>query len=130
MSRVTVTTGGRRATESCARAGANAMVESRSIPACRLRRRADCRSSEHRGPHVIRMIRALIQGSAAEHPLGVTGVTLVGVNSTTLTKLLITLGLIIAITLLSRLARALMRVLLRGSAHERGYFWGRQVIRI
>jgi len=41
------------------------------------------------------MIRALIQGSAAEHPLGVGGVTLVGVNRETLTKLLATLALII-----------------------------------
>ena len=79
---------------------------------------------------MIRMIRALIQGSAAEHPLGLGGVTLVGVNRTTLTKLLITLGLIIGIALLSRGARALMRALLRGSTHERGYFWGRQAIRI
>jgi small-conductance mechanosensitive channel len=76
------------------------------------------------------MIRALIQVSAAEHPLGVGGVTLVGMNRTTLTKLLITLALIIAVALLSRGARALMRALLKGSAHERGYFWGRQAIRI
>ena len=51
-------------------------------------------------------------------------------NRTTLTKLLITLALIIAIALLSRGARAVMRGVLRGSAHERGYFWGRQAIRI
>ena len=76
------------------------------------------------------MIRALIQGSASEHPLGVGGVTLVGINRDTLTKLLITLGLIIAVALLSRGARALMRALLRGSTHERGYFWARQAIRI
>ncbi|HWC45901.1 MAG TPA: mechanosensitive ion channel domain-containing protein, partial [Casimicrobiaceae bacterium] len=76
------------------------------------------------------MIWALIQGSAAEHPLVVGGVTLVGVNRETLTKVLATLVLIIAIVLLSRGARALMRVLLRGSSHERGYFWGRQVIRL
>jgi small-conductance mechanosensitive channel len=76
------------------------------------------------------MIRALLQGSAAEHPLGVGGVTLVGVNRETLTKLVITLVLIIAVALLSRGARALLRVLLPGSAHERGYFWGRQAIRI
>ena len=76
------------------------------------------------------MIRALIQGSAAEHPLAVGGVTLIGVNRETLTKLLATLALIIAIVLLSRGARALMRALLRGSSHERGYFWGRQVIRL
>lgn len=76
------------------------------------------------------MIWALIQGSAAEHPLVVGGVTLVGVNRETLTKVLATLVLIIAIVLLSRGARALMRALLRGSAHERGYFWGRQVIRL
>ena len=79
---------------------------------------------------MIHMIRALLQGSAAEHPLGVGGVTLVGVNRETLTKLVITLGLIIALALLSRGARALLRVLLPGSAHERGYFWGRQAIRI
>jgi hypothetical protein len=65
------------------------------------------------------MIRALIQGSAAEHPLVVGGVTLVGVNRDTLTKLLATLALIIAIVLLSRGARTLMRALLRGSSHER-----------
>jgi len=76
------------------------------------------------------MIRALIQGSAAEHPLHVGGVTLVGVNRDTLTKLLITLALIIVVALLSRGARALMRAVLRGSSHERGYFWGRQAIRI
>ena len=79
---------------------------------------------------MIHMIRALLQGSAAEHPLGVGGVTLVGVNRETLTKLVITLVLIIALVLLSRGARALLRVLLPGSAHERGYFWGRQAIRI
>ena len=76
------------------------------------------------------MIRALIQGSAAEHPLGLGGVTLIGLNRTTLTKLLGTIALIIAIALLSRGARALMRALLQGSAHERGYFWGRQAIRM
>ena len=76
------------------------------------------------------MIRALLLGSAAEHPLGVGGVTLAGLNRDTLTKLLITLVLITAIALLSRGARALMRAVLRGSAHERGYFWGRQAIRI
>src|SRR4051812_106604 len=131
MSLVTVTTGGRRAiTVSCARAEANAIVPSSRIPACRLRRRPACPSGEHRLSHVIRMIRALIQVSAAEHPLGVGGVTLVGMNRTTLTKLLITLALIIAVALLSRGARALMRALIKGSAHERGYFWGRQAIRI
>jgi hypothetical protein len=46
------------------------------------------------------MIRALLQGSAAEHPLGVGGVTLVGVNRDTLTKLVITLAPIIAVALL------------------------------
>jgi small-conductance mechanosensitive channel len=76
------------------------------------------------------MIRALIQGSAAEHPLGVGGVTLVGLNRDTLTKLLITLALIIGVALLSRGARAVMRALIPGSAHERGYFWGRQAIRL
>ena len=76
------------------------------------------------------MIRALIQGSAAEHPLGVGGVTLVGVNRDTLTKLLATLALIIVVVLLSRGARVLMRAVFRGSSHERGYFWGRQVIRL
>lgn len=73
---------------------------------------------------------ALMQGPAAEHPLGLGGVTLIGMNRLTITKLLITLGLIIAIALLSRLARAVLRGVLRGSSHERGYFWGRQVIRI
>jgi small-conductance mechanosensitive channel len=76
------------------------------------------------------MIRALIRGPAAEHPLGVVGVTFVGLNRDTLSKLLLTLGLIIAIALLSRGARALLRVMLRGSSHERGYFWGRQAIRL
>jgi len=76
------------------------------------------------------MIRALIQGSAAEHPLGIGGVTLVGVNRETFTKLVLTLALIIIVVLVSRGARALMRALLKGSAHERGYFWGRQAIRI
>lgn len=45
------------------------------------------------------MIRALIQGSAAEHPLGIGGVTLVDVNRDTLTKLLATLVLIIVVAL-------------------------------
>ena len=79
---------------------------------------------------MIHMIRALLQGSAAEHPLGVGGVTLVGVNRETLTKLVATLVLIIVVALLSRGARSLMRALLRGSSHERGYFWGRQAIRM
>ena len=79
---------------------------------------------------MIRMIAALIQGSAAEHPLGAGGVTLIGVNRDTLTKLLLTLALVASIALLSRGARAVMRALLRGSAHERGYFWGRQAIRL
>lgn len=51
-------------------------------------------------------------------------------NQPTLTKLLITLGLFIAITLLSAGARALVRTMFTGSSHERGYFWTRQVIRI
>ncbi|HEY2851206.1 MAG TPA: mechanosensitive ion channel family protein [Gemmatimonadaceae bacterium] len=51
-------------------------------------------------------------------------------NEPTLTKLLITLGLFIAITLLSASARALARSVFSGSTHERGYFWARQVIRI
>ena len=46
---------------------------------------------------MIHMIRALLQVSAAEHPLGVGGVTLVGVNRTTLTKLLIALALVIIV---------------------------------
>ena len=44
---------------------------------------------------MIHMIRALLLGSAAEHPLGVGGVTLVGVNRTTPTKLLIARALVI-----------------------------------
>lgn len=51
-------------------------------------------------------------------------------NRDTLTKLLLTLGLIIAIALLSRGVRALLRALLPGGSHERGYFWGRQIIRM
>ena len=79
---------------------------------------------------MFRIVRALMQGPAAEHPLGLGGVTLIGMNRLTITKLLITLGLIIAVALLSRLARAVLRGALQGSSHERGYFWGRQVIRI
>ena len=51
-------------------------------------------------------------------------------NRPALTKLLITLGLFIAIALLSAGARALARTMFTGSAHERGHFWTRQVIRI
>jgi small-conductance mechanosensitive channel len=51
-------------------------------------------------------------------------------NQTILTKVLFTLGLFIAVALLSRGARALTRALLHGSSHEHGYFWGRQAIRV
>jgi small-conductance mechanosensitive channel len=51
-------------------------------------------------------------------------------NRPTLTKLLITLGLFIAIALLSAGTRALARAAFSGSRHERAYFWTRQVIRI
>jgi hypothetical protein len=39
-------------------------------------------------------MRALMQGLAAEHPLGRGGVTLIGMNRLSITKLLITLGLV------------------------------------
>lgn len=51
-------------------------------------------------------------------------------NQSTLTKLAVTLGLFIAIPLLSAGARALARAMVRGWHHERGYFWSRQIIRI
>jgi small-conductance mechanosensitive channel len=51
-------------------------------------------------------------------------------NRPTLTKLLITLGLFIAIALLSAGTRALARAAFSDSRHERAYFWTRQVIRI
>src|SRR5690242_11012906 len=76
------------------------------------------------------MIRALLQGPAAEHPIGVGGVTLAGVNGETLLKLVITVGLLIVVALLSRTVRAMIRWLLPGSTHERAYFWSRQAIRI
>src|SRR4051794_39563834 len=76
------------------------------------------------------MMRALMQGPAAEHPLGLGGVTLIGMNRLTITKVLLTLGLILALALFSRLARSVARGLLRGSTHEHAYFWSRQVIRI
>ena len=51
-------------------------------------------------------------------------------NRPTLTKLLITLALFIAIPLVSAGARALARTVFRGAKHARGYFWTRQFIRI
>jgi small-conductance mechanosensitive channel len=51
-------------------------------------------------------------------------------NQSILTKVLITLGLFIAVALLSRGARAVIRALLSGSSHEHGYFWGRQALRV
>ena len=76
------------------------------------------------------MIRALLQASTAQHPPRFAGVTLVGINEGTVTKVLFTLGLFIGLALLSRLARGLLRLALPGTTHEQGYFWGRQAIRV
>ena len=72
----------------------------------------------------------IIQASPADHPIRLFGVTLVGLSSQTLTKVLMTVGLVVALVLLAAGARALLRIILRGPGHERGYFWGRQVIRL
>jgi small-conductance mechanosensitive channel len=76
------------------------------------------------------MIWALIQASPADHPIRVFGVTLVGLNSQTLSKVVMTLILIVAIALLAAGTRMLLRAVLRGPGHERSYFWGRQAIRL
>jgi small-conductance mechanosensitive channel len=76
------------------------------------------------------MIRALLQAPSSEHPLGFGGVTFVGMNERTLTKILFTLGIFIIVALLTRIARALLRAALPGGHHENAYFWGRQAIRI
>lgn len=51
-------------------------------------------------------------------------------NERTLTQILITVGLFVGIAVVSRLARAVLRLALPGRGHERGYFWGRQAIRL
>lgn len=76
------------------------------------------------------MIWALIQASPADHPIRVFGVTLVGLSSQSLAKVLMTVVLVVGLTLLAAAARLLLRAILRGPGHERGYFWGRQVIRL
>src|SRR5918912_2012185 len=111
MSRVTVTTGGSFATESCACAGDNAIRQKKAIPACRLRRQ-QCSSSNRRLTQMVCMLRAFLQASPTEHPLRIAGVTLVGMNERSLPKILITIGLFIALALLTRGARALLRLAL------------------
>src|SRR5690348_41650 len=76
------------------------------------------------------MFAILLQASPAEHPIRAFGVTLVGLNGTTLTKLAISVGFIIALVLGAAGARLLLRAVVRSRAHERGYFWGRQIIRL
>jgi small-conductance mechanosensitive channel len=76
------------------------------------------------------MIWALIQASPADHPIRVFGVTLVGLNGQTLSKVLMTLILVTGLILVAAGARMLLRGILRGPGHERGYFWGRQAIRL
>ena len=72
----------------------------------------------------------LIQAAPTEHPIRVFGVTLVGLNSATLTKLLMSVVLVVALVLVAAGARLLLRAILRGPGHERGYFWGRQAMRL
>jgi small-conductance mechanosensitive channel len=76
------------------------------------------------------MVRALIQASSAEHPVGIAGVTLVGINERTLQRILVTIALFVVLALLTRGARAVLRMALPGTSHEHGYFWGRQIIRV
>jgi small-conductance mechanosensitive channel len=76
------------------------------------------------------MIRALLESFSPEHPLGIASVTLVGVNEQTVIKVLITVALFVVVALLSRGARAVLRLTLPGTSHEHGYFWGRQTIRL
>lgn len=76
------------------------------------------------------MMATLMQAAPAEHPIRVFGVTLVGLNSATMTKLLMSVLLIVAIVFVAAGVRILLRAVLRGPGHERGYFWGRQTIRL
>ena len=78
---------------------------------------------------MIRMIRALLQALAGEHPLRVRGVTLVGMNGPLLIKVLLTLCLLIVLAFFYPV-RATVRAMLRGSGHEHVYFWSRQAIRL
>jgi small-conductance mechanosensitive channel len=54
----------------------------------------------------------------------------VGLNSASLTKVLITLVFVVVLSFAAAGARLLLRAVLRGPEHESGYFWGRQTIRL
>ena len=58
------------------------------------------------------------------------GVTLVGVSSTTGVKLLFTLGLVLVVLLLRRLALMVMRAALGGDVGDPRRFWARQALQV
>ena len=58
------------------------------------------------------------------------GVTLVGVSSTTGVKLLFTLGLVVVVVIVRRLALAVMRRVLGGDVGDPRRFWTRQVLQV
>lgn len=67
---------------------------------------------------------------AASGAVRVFGVTLVGVSSTTGVKLLLTLGLVLAVLVVRRLVLAPARAVLRGRSGDPRRFWARQGIHV
>ncbi len=62
--------------------------------------------------------------------INIHGVTLVGIGSDTLIKVLLTIGLLVAVLVLARFVSAGSRMVLRGRRHEALGFWVRQGIHV
>ncbi|HJQ19578.1 MAG TPA: mechanosensitive ion channel domain-containing protein [Gemmatimonadaceae bacterium] len=74
-------------------------------------------------------VLGLLQQANQDSPR-ILGVPLVGITSETATKLLLTVGVVLALTLISWVVRSLVRLALRDARHERLHFWTRQAIRL